>query len=373
MDPESSDTQIPITSLKKRILFSTAFILLSLIVALLIAEVFVRLFTKPVYPILRTDEKVGTIHKPNVQEYLWNEESGKEQFIITNSLGYIGEQEPSEPKNGLRIALIGDSFTEGLQVDSYETFPYILENTLTTTLGSTTPVTVYNYGVGGTATFLQILRYREHIRPYDMDVVGLIFGQNDFEDNMNKIHFDIDNYEGNSERSVGLKQVLLKFALPKFIFKQLMSEVWFLKLLNAFGLYELNERTLTKVSEGPLALMEDPQYYSFTFDLIRKMKKEVEADGATFFVFFNTIIKTDTSESSYASYQALKSFLEEENIRYIETGIDLEKPHGREGHCLTFKCSGHLNSYGHRAYAQILYPPLLEMLCEQNELACIKK
>lgn len=371
MDQASSDVQIEV-SFKRRLVYWTAFILVSLLITFVVAELFVRFFTKPIYPILNSDERVGTIHKQNIHEYLWDPESESEVFTMTNSLGYMGHREPSDPKgDAMRIALIGDSYTESLQVDYYESFPYLLESALNVGAGTSSPkVEVYNYGVGGTGTFLQLLRYREHIRPYDMDVVGLIFSVNDFEDNMNKIHFDIDAYEGAEGRNLGLKHFILQFALPKFIFKQLMGEVWFLKFLSALGLYELNEYTLEKTEHGGGSIMDEPQYFTFTFDLIRKMKAEVEAQGSIFFVSLRTYNLETKGESGMRAYYEAKKFLDEEKIRYVETGIDFEDPYGKGKECLTYRCLGHFNPRGHIVFAQILYEPLRDMLCEQNSLAC---
>lgn len=367
-----SPAPLPLTQKRSGLrtsMYVIIFCSISLFITLGILEVAVRIFTPPLYPILLSDERVGTIHKPNVKEFIWNEESGNAQLIFTNSLGYIGTREPSEPAgSAVRIAFIGDSVTESLQVDYQETFPHLLETTLNMSQGITEGdrVQIFNYGVGGTGTFLQLLRYREHIRPYGMDVVGLVFYDNDLEDNMNKINFDIDAYAQSNERHVGLRQFILHFALPKFLFKQFMQEIWFLKTLDFFGLYELNEHTVTKIENGRNEVARDPRYYSFTFDLIKKMRDEVEGDGSTFFVVLRHISQENTDPLTLETYERLHAFLDAEKITYVDLPVDFWAHHENPNDCLTFKCSGHFNALGHRVFSQALYP-FLDTLVTQKE------
>lgn len=341
----------------KQIVFTVIYVLLVAVAVFAILEVGVRLFTKPVYSILQSDQAVGTLHKKNVKDYIWNNEAKKKTLVFTNELGYMGLNDPRDEKqtNEIRIALIGDSFTEGLQVDHFETFPVLLENALNVTDQSEYAFTVYNYGVGGTGTFLQLLRYREHIKPYQMDVVGLIFNHNDFTDNLNKVNYDLDNYQSVADRNVGLRKFILQFALPRYVFTKLQGQRWFLELLSSFGLYELNSNLIELMEHGRESLMDDPEYYDFTFSLIEQMKQEVERSDTTFFVAIKKIEPGYGHDDLHEQNEKLKQFLLDANIDFYETEIDFEQPYGSAGKCLTFNCGGHFTADGHREFAKSLY------------------
>ena len=208
--------------MKKDLLLNGGLVLGSLILTLILLEGVAQIATKPVYPILRTDSAVGTIMEPNVRKYLWHDEAQKEVLVITNDLGYVGTSLPETSTNTLRIALLGDSTTASIEVDYFNSYPFLLEQTLNTSRPVTEkPVRIWNYGVGGTGTFLQYQRYKKHVAPYNPDYVALMFSENDYSDNLNKIQFDPEKYEEAKTRNIFWKNFLLKWQLPKFIFVKL--------------------------------------------------------------------------------------------------------------------------------------------------------
>ena len=80
---------------------------------------------------------------------------------------------------GLRIALVGDSFTEALQVPDDKTVSHRLEALLAGR------AEVLNFGVSSTGTAVQLLNYRKRVRPFRPDVVlVMFFAGNDVEDNL---------------------------------------------------------------------------------------------------------------------------------------------------------------------------------------------
>lgn len=84
-----------------------------------------------------------------------------------------------------KIGFFGDSFTEGLQVDDSETFPRLMEKRFRQKGKSTI---CFNFGIGGTGTYHQYLRYltvseRTHLN----DVVLCFFPQNDVLNNHERL------------------------------------------------------------------------------------------------------------------------------------------------------------------------------------------
>lgn len=118
----------------QKILVNGAVVLGSFLIIFILLEIGVRMFGEPVYPIVRSDRRVGSIHEKNFSGEIWNSESQSWNYIVTNSLGYVGE-EPSTDEDAIRLAFLGDSMTEGLQVNYYDNFVEQLEAALNVSRG----------------------------------------------------------------------------------------------------------------------------------------------------------------------------------------------------------------------------------------------
>jgi hypothetical protein len=98
-------------------------------------------------------------------------------FVSINSQG-LRDREHALPKapNTFRIAVLGDSYTEALQVPMEKDYSSVLERELTNcpSLHGQT-VEVMNFGVNSFATAQELLRLRERVWPYSPDLVILAF------------------------------------------------------------------------------------------------------------------------------------------------------------------------------------------------------
>lgn len=120
--------------------FSAAFIF-----AMILLEIFFR-FSEVFLPsIVYDDPKLGLLRKPNAQIFSLNEGFG---MGMVNEYGYLGPGYPKEKKeNTLRIALIGASMVQGLELFDRYHFRKLLEDKLTSLTGK--KVEVLNFGRGG--------------------------------------------------------------------------------------------------------------------------------------------------------------------------------------------------------------------------------
>ena len=333
-------------------------LLISAIFTLALLEIGIRLFTKPVYPILRTDAQVGTIHQKNYKGNIWNDESQSSPYIITNSLGYIGGDYPVQKLDNVwRLAMLGDSFTEGLQVDYFKGFTYLLEKSLNVSqICPARSTQVMNYGVGGSGTFLEYQTYKKNVALFKPDVVAVMFFINDYSDNLNKINFDPENYQGSTERNIWLKSFLLNFQLPKYIFGKLQGNVWFKEMLSKFGLYEFNDYA-KQAALGTQPIAQSKEYYDYTFSILDKFNRAAQNNGSKFMVF---ILPSEDEFSSQGAWQKipeitkLEDFLKSKNIISYDLAPELFAAKNKLGTCLTFGCAGHFTEQGHVVMASIL-------------------
>jgi len=361
----------------KKIIFNLVILIISIIFILVILEIAVRIFTKPVYPILRTDRRVGTIHQKNFSGQIWNEESKSWNYIKTNSLGYLGEEVKREkPAESIRIAVLGDSMTEGLQVDYYNNFVSKLNTALSLDNGEGEKrFEILNFGVGGSGTFLQYQTYKNNIIPLNPEAVFVVFSSNDYSDNLNKSSFDLENYAGEKTRRIWLKDFLLKFQLPKFSFVKLQYNLFFLEILNKFGLYELSDN-LRDYRRG-FNITESQEDYEYTFSIIRKFKELCQINNTEFVMIVMPLERDYQEKDKWQSNNGIVKmieFLEKEQIKYLNPCpalYEARKKYSVE-ECFNFGCqAGHLTELGHQEFAKILYQYIKDLLYNnfRNEIS----
>ena len=107
-------------------------------------------------------------------------------FVRINSFGFRdSDRTLSKPSDVIRIAVLGDSFTEARQVDLNDAFCSVLEKELRVRgLPGGNDIEVLNFGISGHGTSQQLLTLRQHVWPFQPDVVLLAFYTgNDISDN----------------------------------------------------------------------------------------------------------------------------------------------------------------------------------------------
>jgi hypothetical protein len=163
--------------------------LVGVVIALLVAEVALRVVGLSYFRAPMPDPTVGVFHPPGSRGWFLSE--GRD-YVVLNSQGFRDrEHSVAKPPNVLRVAVLGDSFAEALQLP--------MENSFWSVLGRSLPscaalagrqVEVLNFGVGGYGTTQQLLMLRSRVWAYQPDVVVLAFYANDVEDNSRQLSDD---------------------------------------------------------------------------------------------------------------------------------------------------------------------------------------
>ena len=100
------------------------------------------------------------------------------QAIQINSLGFRDrERSYQKPDGTFRIAVLGNSWTEALQVPLEKTYPAVLERELSSRacFGDGKRIEVLNFGVAGYSTAQELLTLRQEAGKYRPDLVLLAF------------------------------------------------------------------------------------------------------------------------------------------------------------------------------------------------------
>ncbi|TAE70092.1 MAG: SGNH/GDSL hydrolase family protein [Oscillatoriales cyanobacterium] len=138
-----------------------------------------------------SDRDLGWKLKPGVSGE-WNGEGVS--FVQVNSDGLRDrEHTKTKPPNTLRVAVLGDSFTEAIQVPVEQTFWSKLERKLGNcgAVKGRKKVEVINFGVQGYGTAQELMMLRKKVWDYSPDIVVLAFFiGNDVINNSPQLEYD---------------------------------------------------------------------------------------------------------------------------------------------------------------------------------------
>src|SRR6266850_92335 len=128
----------------------------SLVIAVLAMEAFIRMTSVDRPLEWQPDPTLGWWHVPGARQHWTDEGDGR---IEINSVGLRDrERQVARDPGVLRIAVFGDSMTEGVQVNLDQTFCQLLEERLSRRLGR--PIEVLNFGVNGYSPLQEYLLYK---------------------------------------------------------------------------------------------------------------------------------------------------------------------------------------------------------------------
>lgn len=157
------------------------------LVGLLLAEVALRLlgvsFPLPYVP----DSACGSRLRPGL--CAWYTKEGRAYFRI-NSAGFRDREHCLEkPPDTFRVAVLGDSYAEALQVDQQETFWAVLERELQQRdFAPGRAVEILNFGVSGFGTAQELEMLRQHAWAYAPDLILLaVCTGNDIRNNSRRL------------------------------------------------------------------------------------------------------------------------------------------------------------------------------------------
>ncbi|HEX8722029.1 MAG TPA: SGNH/GDSL hydrolase family protein [Pyrinomonadaceae bacterium] len=179
-NPEQAPGKRPKPSLRVR----AAVVLASVVFALVVFEVFLRAAGYSYQTFYAPDPVRGYALEPGAEG--WQTKEGR-AYVRINSDGLRDrERSKRKPEGVFRVALVGDSYSEALQVDQNDGFASVLERGLGAcpALGGR-GVEVIDFGVSGYGTAQELLTLREKVWDYSPDAVLLqMTTNNDVTDNV---------------------------------------------------------------------------------------------------------------------------------------------------------------------------------------------
>ena len=177
-------------SRKRRVAANLALVLAGVTIAFLVAEVAVRVSGLARVSLYTWDAYRGWGLNPGASG--WQREEGA-GLVSVNRAGFRGPQWTiAKPSDTLRVAVIGDSFTEAPQVAYEQTFCAVAERALGGCKGlGGRKIQVMNFGTDAYGTAQELITLRRHAWRYSPDLVVLaFFSGNDLRNNSTVLESD---------------------------------------------------------------------------------------------------------------------------------------------------------------------------------------
>lgn len=378
----------------------------SLIFAIALMEVGLRIIDFSYLIIWRFDQITGKSLLPGAQ--MWYTEEG-EAFVQINSDGLRdSEHAIVKPENTLRIAILGDSYAEAIQVPVEQTFWNVVEDTLAACprlYGK--QVEVINFGVSGFGTVQELLTLKHKVWKYSPDIVLLAFlTGNDVRNNLRELQRGGNQpYFIYQEAELVLDDSYLDKSKARWMASPL-GDWWFaavpksrvLQLLVKFSAYvdqlkngsgRVSRKNTQRLYEQGLdneiySPPSDPSWleaWKVTEDLLRLMNANVIENNAKFMlVTLSNGVQVNPDPIERKKYAAslgvddllypdrrIEHFSKEEGINFVMLAPPLQAWAQEHGECLhgfenTDPCSGHWNAQGHNLAGAIIAENICQSL-----------
>lgn len=281
----------------KTLVYKVILLTVSSAFTLLFCEIALRFVGVSYVSFFTRDDITGSWHNPGA-EGIWTAEGYGHVKINSDGLR-DREHSRGKPSNTIRIAVLGDSMTDALQVDMNKMYSYLLEQRLNEckAFGNKTVETI-NFGVSGfgTAQQLQALRYR--VWPYTPDIVLLAFiTGNDIRNNSKNLSPANAPFFLWDGKELRLDETRLKKRGPVYnLYRKILPHS---RVVQLFQRAYVNSRARLEESAagdgqtGEEVGLDDHVYYEPTQDkwkdgwqvteqILLKMRDEVQARGAEF-------------------------------------------------------------------------------------------
>jgi len=323
-------------------------------------------------------------------------------LVETNAVGFRDFDHPrAKPAGEFRFALLGDSYTEAMQVPFEATYWNVARRALTQCpwLGDREPVPM-NFGLSGIGTAQELEILRHFVWDYDPDLVVLAFVSNDLTDNhpayggLGLKPFYLFDAAGDLvlEADFRTSPAFLERLSPgRNLRRQVLQRSrvlqWMLEIYNS----RLRKASLEEGSARRGQLSRPPEDGSLreawviTEALIEKVAGDVESHGSEFLLFSVTtghqvhpdpkhrearVAENAGDDSAYWN-KRLAASAAGEGIAYLDL-VERFVAHAESNQtCLhgfenSLPCGGHWNAEGHRLAGEALAEAICLQLAESG-------
>jgi lysophospholipase L1-like esterase len=370
-----------------RILFETA---LAMILAVAFLETYFSVCGIGQQEFLQPDLTFGTVHI-SAKTVTWRLEGFSSDPLSDAGLRDT-HHDLVKPAGTYRIALLGDSATEGMQVKMQEVYGKVLERKLNSAMaaGRLQPVSaavkhfeVINFGCSGYSTGQQLLQYEKQVEFYHPDAVVLMYNRGDSIENVidpskrattePRPYFFLDE-KGNLQQDRSLIDDNLDKLKPNPVldFLRTHSRIYgvFSQMNMSLSLNEsryrklrmwLSELTAPKANPTESVARASKGYatqtgLTVTLGILAQLKAETKAHGESFYlVMFPNWIDDPNLTAQEA---VIEPFAKTLNIDYLNLTPAFKSSDNLQANFLEY----HFSPRGHELVAQKLFELFVQKL-----------
>jgi len=340
------------------------------------------------YSIFWTPDPVaGALMWPNLQaEYTLEGQS----WVEVNSSGFRDhEHQETKPVHEFRIAFLGDSYTEAVQVPFQDAYWNVARRGLKKcdALNGRIP-TPLNFGISGTGTGQQLEILRKLVWDYDPDLVVLAFVSNDITDNspayggvgLKPFYFFDDSDEFVLDDSFKTSADFIRRTSPIInLRRRIIQKSRLLKFLVEIRGSMVRKQSLQSAKSRSGFLHRPPvtgaliEAWRVTEEAISQVASDVESRSKDFLLFSVTtgfqvhpdpayrhkrLVETGGGDMTYWNSR-LAALADRKGIDYVDLVEPLRRHAESNRVCLhgfdnAVPCGGHWNSEGHRIAGETL-------------------
>ena len=287
----------------------------------------------------------------------------------------------AKPDEIFRIAVIGDSFVEALQVDFDDSFPYLMENYLNQK-SAKTAFQVYSFGHSGAslAHYSKVLAFIG--KKYKPDLVIIKIIHNDFMESFEG-YGRVDNWslkdqggtyleiEPRPAKRLWMKRLFRNMALARYLIinQDIMVKIRFIKDI----FYGDTRKYEANISAKKLDAFPKENIKNIVDYIFQQFAKEAKLNNTKLLLVVNA------TRYSFENRTGNKPLLAErlnkvsreaakrQGIPFLDLTPSYKRTWTGKPQSFVWKSDGHLNANGHRLVAQTLSQRILKLLGLQAE------
>jgi len=316
----------------------------------------------------------------------------------TNAFGFLGEEITAEKEEGtFRILVLGDSFTEALQVSSEKNFCGRLQRLLNDLSNKAYKnIEVINAGVSGYSPLNYYLNFKREFSRFKPDLVLVqLFANDVFEDNTARAKSLLDTdelplkthryfvkkfYEHPAVKNEDFNSNPILYRFRRFLIERSRAfEYFYVKFYNGQKKSAFNQKMIRvdQYGTGFQFFILDPNHilsknevfrskaWGYTQKCLLALKEEVEDQGSQFLMFYMPMevqLKLDTYGTHVSQYiqktmgttynDMLSEFSVKNGVRFLDLLDDFENNKDKG---LYLSRDGHLTEAGHKVASDSLF------------------
>lgn len=342
---------------------------ISILVSLILVEIILRIIPLPLSDrFFEPNNDFGWYHIPS--RHGWQATTEFRIPIEINENGLRDLKREYEKESGVyRILLLGDSFTEGLQVSLKDTVGIQLQGMVN--LESEREYEVINAGVSKFGTANELLFYENEGAKYNPDLVILLFFHNDVTDNVDVPFFYLEDGVLRQSYPKPIERITLMDRFHFWLYDHLQTyRLGYIVMKIVEGLLESTSSKDARSSNWVYQTgeVEELDYaWELTSSLISELKRSVAEDNARFLVVGIADWNSVTQAGADGDFdfdevnRRLGEILEEQSIAYLDLTTEFTVQYAETGDSLFWPGDQHWNTKGHKLAAKLIYNYLLDI------------